>query len=143
LTRRTLLITSRPRSSKTSTFHIGSPSEFKIGVAFETRPFAELASCCVEEVSGAGWLRLSIFSIEAAYHVVSVVKLPLPAKHTWKAYLLGDLVATAVEKPSWITQKSASITWSTCKASRASRLWPNFFGRSWTFYKDSIIFAAF
>ena len=39
LTLSTLLMTSRPRSSNTSTFHIGSPSAFRIGVDCGMSPF--------------------------------------------------------------------------------------------------------
>ena len=43
-TRSTLLITSRPRSSKTSTFHMGSPSELRMGAECGIRPLAADAS---------------------------------------------------------------------------------------------------
>lgn len=39
-TLRTLLITSLPKLSKTSTFHIGSPSAFRIGEEVGNNPFA-------------------------------------------------------------------------------------------------------
>ncbi len=45
LTRSTLLITSLPRLSNTRTFHIGSPSEFRIGVALGMRPSAAVGPC--------------------------------------------------------------------------------------------------
>lgn len=38
-TRKTLLIMSLPKLSNTRTFHIGSPSEFSIGVDFGIKPF--------------------------------------------------------------------------------------------------------
>lgn len=64
-TRRTLLIISLPRLSKTSTFQIGSPSALRIGVALVTRPLARVASCCVSALSGEAWLRFRTFSIDA------------------------------------------------------------------------------
>jgi len=44
LTRSTLLITSLPRLSNTSTFHIGSPSAFRMGVDCGMSPFVTAAS---------------------------------------------------------------------------------------------------
>lgn len=64
-TRRTLLIISLPRLSKTRTFQIGSPSAFRIGVALVTRPLERVASCCVSALSAEAWLRLRTFSIDA------------------------------------------------------------------------------
>ena len=52
LTRSTLLIMSLPRSSKMRIFHIGSPSELRIGVACGMRPFELMVSLIVED-SGA------------------------------------------------------------------------------------------
>lgn len=64
-TRRTLLIISLPRLSKTRTFQIGSPSALRIGVALVTRPLERVASCCVSALSGEAWLRLRTFSMDA------------------------------------------------------------------------------
>ena len=66
LTLRTLLITSRPRLSKTRTFHMGSPSSPRIEVDVDIRPFA-LASG-FEEDSGCGEFKLRSFSIDAVNH---------------------------------------------------------------------------
>lgn len=65
LTRSTLLITSLPSASNTSTFHIGSPSAFRIGVDFGTSPLEAVLSSVESEVSVA-WLRFKMRSIEAA-----------------------------------------------------------------------------
>lgn len=64
LTRRTLLMTSRPRSSNTKTFHIGSPSAFSIGAEGATMPSRLFGSC--RPSAGAGVVfRFKILSIEA------------------------------------------------------------------------------
>lgn len=42
LTCNTLLITSLPKLSKTSTFQIGSPSSFRIGAEWGTKPFVDV-----------------------------------------------------------------------------------------------------
>lgn len=73
LTRSTLLMTSLPRLSNTRTFHIGSPSEFRIGVALGMRPLTADGSCWVVEGSGEAWLRLRIFSREAVRTVSSAL----------------------------------------------------------------------
>ena len=65
LTRSTLLITSRPRSSNTNIFHIGSPSELRIGVE-EIMPLLVFVSISLSEVSSGSWLRFKIFLIESA-----------------------------------------------------------------------------
>lgn len=64
-TRSTLLMTSRPRLSKTNTFHIGSPSELRIGVDCGIKPFAADGSCRRSLSSGVTWLRLRMRSIDA------------------------------------------------------------------------------
>ena len=61
LTRRTLLITSRPRLSNTRIFHMGSPSSLSMGVDFGTSPLVSL----LDSDPVASWLRFKIFSIEA------------------------------------------------------------------------------
>lgn len=53
LTRSTLLITSLPSVSKTSTFHMGSPSAFKMGVDLGTSPLEVVLSSVESEVSVA------------------------------------------------------------------------------------------
>lgn len=70
-TLKTLLIISRPRLSKTRTFHIGSPSEFNIGVVLGMRPFAVDESWWTE-LSSVVRLRLRIFSSEAILPFVSL-----------------------------------------------------------------------
>lgn len=65
-TRRTLLMTSRPRLSKTSTFHIGSPSAFNIGVDLGVMPFDAVVSAVTSE-SSAAWLRFSKRSMETGH----------------------------------------------------------------------------
>ena len=65
LTLKTLDITSRPRLSNTRTFHIGSPSEFNIGVLFGRRPLDAAGSCGLGDCSSAEWLRFKILSMEA------------------------------------------------------------------------------
>lgn len=64
-TRSTLLMTSLPMLSNTRTFHIGSPSSFRMGAECEMRPFAEDASWCDSPAGRGSWFRLRIFSIEA------------------------------------------------------------------------------
>jgi len=65
-TLKTLLITSRPKLSKTKTFQIGSPSEFKIDVVCEIRP-GVLAMGSLEASGDAMgfWFRFKILAIEA------------------------------------------------------------------------------
>lgn len=65
-TRSTLLITSLPRLSKTNTFHMGSPSEFKIGVDFAVRLLEVVPSLARSDDSAGTWLRLRMRSIDAA-----------------------------------------------------------------------------
>lgn len=64
LTRRTLLITSLPKLSKTRTFQIGSPSEFSIGVDLGINPL-EVELSVRSEVSWGTWLRFRTRSIDA------------------------------------------------------------------------------
>ena len=71
LTLRTLLITSRPRSSKTRTFQMGSPSGESIAEAALCRLPSGLALPSSASSVSTLWLRLSIFLIEAV-EVVSV-----------------------------------------------------------------------
>ena len=63
-TRRTLLITSRPRSSKTKTFHIGSPSELSMGAEGATIPLLVALESWIVSLGGV-LLRFRIFSMEA------------------------------------------------------------------------------
>jgi hypothetical protein len=65
LTRRTLLITSLPRLSNTSTFHMGSPSELSMGVDCGIKPFADEGSCWRSLDSCVALLRLRMRSIDA------------------------------------------------------------------------------
>jgi len=65
LTRNTLLMTSLPRLSKTSTFHIGSPSAFRIGVDLWVMPLTVFPSEGAFGSSWGTWFKLRIFSIEA------------------------------------------------------------------------------
>lgn len=62
LTRRTLLMTSRPRSSNTSTFQIGLPSASSMGATGARSPLALASSDSL--VSGTSF-RLRIFLSEA------------------------------------------------------------------------------
>lgn len=48
LTRRTLLMTSRPRSSKTKTFQIGFPSPSRMGATGARSPLAWLSSVSLD-----------------------------------------------------------------------------------------------
>ena len=65
-TLKTLLITSRPKLSKTKTFQIGSPSELKIDAVCEIRPDV-LATESLEASAGATgfWFKFKILAIEA------------------------------------------------------------------------------
>ena len=65
LTLRTLLIMSRPRSSKTKTFHIGSPSVFRMGAVLGVSPFVVTESNPFSEDVKESRLRLRISSIDA------------------------------------------------------------------------------
>ena len=65
LTRSTVLITSLPKLSNTSTFHIGSPSAFSMGVDCDISPFVAAASCWPSPVSGGTSFRLSTRLIAA------------------------------------------------------------------------------
>lgn len=69
-TRRTLLMTSLPKLSNTSTFHIGWPLASRIGVDFGNRPFA-LGSWCSSAFCSEVWFKLRIFSIEATRNISS------------------------------------------------------------------------
>ena len=60
-TRNTLLITSLPRLSNTKTFHIGSPSSFKMGVDCGRSP----PDACSSSLSSTVWLRLRMRLMEA------------------------------------------------------------------------------
>jgi len=60
LTRNTLDMTSRPRSSKTKTFHTGSPEELTMGSAVAAKPLL-----CVSPFSFVPLLRLKIFLMDA------------------------------------------------------------------------------
>lgn len=62
LTRRTLLITSLPMSSKTRTFHIGLPSASRIGATGAWSPFACASSVSLDSTVS---LRFRIFLREA------------------------------------------------------------------------------
>ena len=66
LTRRTLLMTSRPRLSKTKTFHTGSPSTPKMGVDCCRSPLACDSSCAPSKLRGGTLLRFKIFLIAAS-----------------------------------------------------------------------------
>ena len=85
-------MTSRPRSSKTRTFHIGSPSELSTGVDCGMRPLAAAGSWPLIDVEEGDWLRLSILPNEAGKK--SATKFPWHLKQ-WKAYLLAGLEAFA------------------------------------------------
>lgn len=63
LTRRTLLMISRPMESKTRTFQIGSPSSFNTGVLWVTRP--PDPESWPSSVGRGSWFKLSSFWIEA------------------------------------------------------------------------------
>lgn len=65
LTLSTLLITSRPRLSKMRTFHIGSPSEVRIGLDCGISPLAAVSSGVVVVGSRGERFRFRIFSSEA------------------------------------------------------------------------------
>lgn len=74
LTRRTLLITSRPRSSKTRTFQIGSPSAFRMG---DEGPRAPVARGSSPSPCSSALLRLRIFFKDAeavVQHLLSIVR---------------------------------------------------------------------
>ena len=58
-------MTSRPRSSNTRTFQIGSPSEFRTGVDRGVGPLAAAGSWPLVDVEEGKWLRLSILPREA------------------------------------------------------------------------------
>lgn len=63
-------MTSLPKSSKTRTFQIGSPSEFNIGVACGIRPLEDVASFVVE-ASEATEFKFRIFSIDAWFGLLA------------------------------------------------------------------------
>lgn len=62
LTRITLLMTSRPRSSNTNTFQMGLPSASRMGATGASRPFASASSASADSTVS---LRLRIFLREA------------------------------------------------------------------------------
>ena len=97
LTRSTLLITSLPKLSKTRTFHMGSPSELRMGVDLGIRPFAAEGSWWVSEDSWGMLLRFSMRSIEAA--VVSALLAPVP--YSAEAYQLACLAVFGKRKTLW------------------------------------------
>ena len=100
LTLSTLLITSRPRLSNTSTFHIGSPSALRIGVACGIRPFAAAGSWLTVDVWGDEWFKFRIFSKEAKNNKLSRISINQALSQT-KAYLLADLVMIADGQSLW------------------------------------------
>lgn len=67
LTLSTLLITSRPRSSNTNTFHIGAPSSLNIGAETVTRPLVADVSCVSLSVSGVRF-RFKTFCMAPGIH---------------------------------------------------------------------------
>lgn len=69
LTLSTLLITSRPRLSKTRTFHIGSPSEVRIGFVCGISPLAADSSGFVVVGSRGERFRFRIFSNDAKVEI--------------------------------------------------------------------------
>lgn len=86
-TRKTLLITSLPRLSKTNTFHIGSPSEFKIGVDLAVKPL-EVAPSARSVDSAGTWFRFRMRSIDAGRgqsQVVGAVEKSTQYGPTWRS----------------------------------------------------------
>jgi len=82
LTRSTLLMTSRPRSSKTKTFHIGSPSALRIGTEEEVGPLLAFGSAWPSVDCAGSWFKFKIFSIESAIEIISWMF----AIHVWRPY---------------------------------------------------------
>ena len=73
LTRMTLLMTSRPRSSKTNTFQMGFPSASSIGATGARRPLAWASSASLDSTVS---LRLRIFFRDARMNVEFAIVLP-------------------------------------------------------------------
>jgi hypothetical protein len=67
LTRNTLLITSRPRSSNTSIFHMGFPSSSRMGADVEVvKPLLLACESAWELAGSCAWFKFRIFAIEPA-----------------------------------------------------------------------------
>lgn len=64
LTRNTLLITSRPRSSNTSIFHMGFPSSSRMGVDVGFKPSTLACESWWALAGSCAWFKFKIFSIE-------------------------------------------------------------------------------
>lgn len=84
LTRMTLLMTSRPRSSKTRTFQIGLPSLSRMGATGASRPLARASSVSLDSTVS---LRLRIFLREAMQVLDMFVQISGAGVHspTWRS----------------------------------------------------------
>jgi hypothetical protein len=82
LTRITLLITSRPRSSKTRTFQMGLPSASRMGATGASRPLA-CASSASEDSTVS--FKLSIFLSDANEDISEWLRSPYMTEQTYLA----------------------------------------------------------